>query len=65
MLRLWNSTGKRLFEESSCQEQRVCDSEWQARCHEGQREEYHVNARNVNYSLVYHTGCFELSVVIR
>jgi hypothetical protein len=29
-------------ERSSCQERRVCDAEWQASCHEGQREEYQV-----------------------
>jgi hypothetical protein len=49
---------KRRFDGSSCQEQRVCDAEWQARCHEEQCEEYQVNACHVHYSLVDCTGCF-------
>jgi hypothetical protein len=49
---------KRRFDGSSCQEQRVCDAEWQARCHEEQCEEYQVNACHDHYSLVYCTGCF-------
>jgi hypothetical protein len=49
---------ERRFDGSSCQEQRVCDAEWQARCHEEQCEEYQVNACHVHYSLVYCTGCF-------
>jgi hypothetical protein len=42
---------------SSCQEHRVCDAEWQVRCHEGQREEYPVNACHVHYSFIYSGGC--------
>jgi hypothetical protein len=48
---------ERRFDGSSCQEQHVCDAEWRARCHEGQREEYQVNACDVHYSLVYCTRC--------
>ena len=48
---------ERRFDGSSCQEQRVCDAQWQARCHEGQCEEYQVNACHVHYSLVFCTGC--------
>ena len=44
-------------ERSSCQEHRVCDAEWQVRCHEGQREEYPVNACHVHYSFIYSGGC--------
>jgi hypothetical protein len=44
-------------EGSSCQEHRVCDAEWQVRCHEGQREEYPVNACHVQYSFVCSGGC--------
>jgi hypothetical protein len=55
---LWDRARKRRFDGSSCQEQRVCDAEWQARCHEEQCEEYQVNACHVHYSLVYCTGCF-------
>jgi hypothetical protein len=44
-------------EASSCQEHRVCDAEWQVRCHEGQREEYPVNACHVQYSFVYSGSC--------
>ena len=50
------------FDKSSCQEQRVRDAKWQARCPEEQREEYQINARHVHYSLVYCTGCFGLSL---
>src|ERR1700732_1555068 len=44
-------------EASSCQEHRVCDAERQVRCHEGQREEYPINACHVQYSFVYSGGC--------
>jgi hypothetical protein len=48
-------------ERSSCQEHRVRDAEWQVRCHEGQREEYPVNACHVHYSFIYSGGCSEQS----
>jgi hypothetical protein len=44
------------FDGSSCQEQRVCEAEWQARCHEKRREEYQVNACHVHYSLLAQIG---------
>ena len=44
-------------EGSSCQEHRACDAEWQVRCHEGQREEYSVNACHFSSPFVYSGGC--------
>jgi hypothetical protein len=41
----------RRFDGSSYKEHRVCDAERKARCHEGQCEEYQVNACHVHYYL--------------
>jgi hypothetical protein len=49
---------------------RVCDAEWQVRCHEGQREEYPVNAGHVHCSecsgrCLARCGCNDDTVVRR